>query len=205
MDSSAGRNASSCSSASVTSAAVANDVSVVMRRRSPSAKASSSGTATERVGLWRQRQQVALELGEQLLQRRVEPRRAVALVLRDVPAPAPGRLRTRETRPSGWRAWRNMLAGGALRGVDAFVEQVERPVGGDEDAVQPRPSPGTGDRPGSCPAPCGPAGAPIERGLGEGRGRSRRRGAVVALPQRELHRLRQPHDHAAPGRERPAR
>jgi hypothetical protein len=45
---SAGRNASRCSSASEMSVAVANEVSVVMRRSSPASLRSRSGTAKPR-------------------------------------------------------------------------------------------------------------------------------------------------------------
>ena len=139
VPSSAGRNASRCSSASVTSAAVAKDVSVVMRRRSPSAEPSSQrhGEA-EHVGLRGEGRQVALELGEQRLQRRVRAAHELCpQVLGDVPAPL------RQVANPGGEAVgvegeaEHVDRRRQQRGVDALVEHLERPVGGDEDAVRP--------------------------------------------------------------------
>ena len=201
--SSAGRNASRCSSASVTSAAVANDVSVVMRRRSPSAEASSSGTAKPSTSASaRQRRQVALELGEQLLQRRVRAAHELGpQVLGDVPAPLrqvanPGREAVGvegEAEHVGRRRQQ--------RRVDAFVEHVERPVGGDEDAVRPHDhrrvrEVAVEDRVQRLANRA--ERLVVERRLRERRGEAGGEQQLVALPQRELHRLRQPHDHAAP-------
>ena len=92
----------------------------------------------EHVGLRGQRRQVALELGEQLLQRRVRaPHELGPQVLGDVPAPLrqvanPGREAVGVEGVAEHVGRRRQQ-----RGVDAFVEQVERPVGGDEDAVGP--------------------------------------------------------------------
>ena len=87
------------------------------------------------------------------------------------------------------------------RGVDAFVEQVERPVGGDEDAVGPHDHrrvrqmtvenrvqrlANRAER------------LVVERRLRERRGEAGSEEQLVALPQRELHRLRQAQHHAAP-------
>ncbi len=92
----------------------------------------------EHVGLLGQWRKVGLELGEKRLQRRVGALRQLSpQVLGDVPAPLrqvahPGRI------PIGVQGQAEHVDRWCeQRGVDAFVEHLERPVGDDEDAVRP--------------------------------------------------------------------